>query len=409
MSTTTITTSTSQTTDEYYSKVREAAKYVKENLGTSDIAVVLGSGLNDFTSQLTDAKELPYSSIPHMPKTTVFGHSGKLVLGDLDKKKVLLLAGRSHGYEGKEMHTLIFTTNVLSEIGVKIFVATNASGGAMKGMWPGCLMLIHDHINFWHRNPLSDTFDCDDESRRNPLMNKVYSERLQTLAEDTAKELELKLFKGVYGATGGHAFETPAEVQGFVSLGACCFGMSTIPETMIAHLNGLEVFAISLITNHAAGLSDEEITHQDVSKVGQEAAPQFTNFMKNFLNRIKIDNNNFNINNKSNSLYRGILPLPQPKPVTKTELKESVKFLENFFGSNLKLKKSIFFNFSKTQEKQKNQILNEISTNFKKIPFEKIPHFPQVTGLYSRGELQIDASKEISVITGVDLERFSTE
>lgn len=177
--------------------------------------------------------------------------------------KVLCLAGRSHAYEGIEMYILNFTARLMAALGIKIYIATNASGGSQPGMYEGCLMIITDHINFYKRNPLIDTQSSGFFFDENPDLSHLYSKRLAHFAHQSAKTIsnDFKLFEGVYGATSGPSYETKLETTLFTKWNASCFGMSTIPETISAHSAGLEVFGMAFITNLAAGMKDEVLTH----------------------------------------------------------------------------------------------------------------------------------------------------
>ena len=237
-------------------------EFLRERLNgfVPDTAVVLGSGLGNFTNALQDPIVIPYEDIPGCPTTHVPGHKGGLYAGVIGKHNVICLAGRTHLYEGLDPRYIAMSTRDLKELGVKRFIATNAAGSLRVDMPAGSLMMITDHINFSGRNPLVGF----SKTPSFPDMSAVYNPELCQKVRDIAKRENIKLFEGVYAMALGPNFETPAEVKMFRTLGADAVGMSTVPEVITAINFGLEVLGFSVIANLGAGLTEEYINHQEV-------------------------------------------------------------------------------------------------------------------------------------------------
>lgn len=390
-------------TEDYLSKANEAADYIVKRLGNAEIAVILGSGLNNFTEELENPTELIYGDIPHIPQPTVKGHSGKLVSGIIGNKKVFCLAGRSHSYEGRHMYELTFLTRVLKLAGCKLMISTNASGGAMEGMYPGCLMIINDHINFYKRNPLADTCEHPAFGEHHTDLTSIYSKRLADIAHSVAKKFNIKLFEGVYGGTCGPTYETPSEVRAFSILGANCYGMSTMPETMATRSLGMESFAISLITNMASGLTKEVLTHSDVTAVANESGPAFVRFMKNFLSEVTVLPGALPTFSKTTPKL--ITPLPQPQfpSATQKQMTDASEAVKR--GLKLKDVPSIAILLSEGHDQFLEKLSNKVD-----IGYRQIPYFPVTTasrvGRIVAGEI---SSKQVICLSGNALEGFSCE
>jgi purine-nucleoside phosphorylase len=272
---------------QYSNHLHAAADFIAKKLDKSsaaqlriEAAIVLGSGLMEFTHNLKNSVNLPYSSIPYMPGTTVSGHTGELVIGSLDMRGgsqlVMCFAGRVHAYEGWPAYQVQFIVRLAAYCGSKLMVLTNSAGGAIANMVPGSVMIINDHIRFSAINPLNQTSDDARFGPRHIRSDNCYSRRLAAIARAAANKLHFNLYNGAYCWTSGPTYETPSEVQAGIVLGGGAFGMSTVPEVLAAHSIGLEVFGLSLATNMAAGLNAEEkLTHEDVKKVAAEAGPNF--------------------------------------------------------------------------------------------------------------------------------------
>lgn len=231
------------------------------------IGVVLGSGLGAFADTLDDRVETPYSAIPGWPVSTAVGHAGKLVDGRIGSTQVVVLAGRAHLYEGYSAQQVTFGISELYRRGVKSVVLTNAAGGINEKYRPGDLVLISDHINLLGTNPLTGAND-DLLGPRFPDMTDAYSKEYREIAKRAGHELGIVLEEGVYAATPGPSYETPAEIRYMRTIGADLVGMSTVPETIVANHRGMKVLAISCVTNAAAGILPQKLVHEEVLEAG---------------------------------------------------------------------------------------------------------------------------------------------
>ena len=221
------------------------------------IAVVLGSGWGALTEHVTDAIRVPYADLPGFPHAGVAGHLGELWLGRIGSHEVAVMSGRKHAYEEGDAKAMQSPLNTLNALGCRTLVQTNAAGSLDARMTPGSLMVVTDHINMAQRSPLIG----ESGSERFVDMVNAYDARLRSTALDVARRSQLALHEGVYMWILGPQFETPAEIRMFRALGADAVGMSTVPETIIARRAGMRVLALSLMTNMAAGLSAETLSH----------------------------------------------------------------------------------------------------------------------------------------------------
>jgi purine-nucleoside phosphorylase len=244
------------------------------------LAMVLGSGFQHALTHLNVSVEIPYGQLPGFTSVGVSGHAGKLVIGNFGKTPVLVLKGRTHFYEGHEMERVTFPIRVLAEFGIRSLLLTNAAGGINRKFKPGHFMALEDHINFMGTNPLRGP--ATPGLPRFVDMTRVYEPRLNELLKKAAKQSKLHLHSGIYLATLGPSYETPAEIRAFSRLGADAVGMSTVPEAIVARQCGLSVAAISCITNFAAGRSSGELSHQEVLAIGEQKKNAVSNFLKNF-------------------------------------------------------------------------------------------------------------------------------
>lgn len=249
------------------------------------IAIVLGSGLGGLTEELDIVDEIPYKEIPHFPVSTVEGHKGTMIFGRLNGVEVLVFSGRFHYYEGYPMDVVTFPQQILPGIGVKTIILSNAAGGMNPTFQVGDIMLIRDHINHFFTNPLIGPND-DDLGPRFPNMSEVYSHRLVKLAQQTGKKLHIHLQEGVYIGVSGPCFETPAEYKMFYLLGADAVGMSTVPEAIMARHRGLEVFALSVITDLGIIGRVEKASHEEVLEAAAAAGPQVVDLIYNMVPEI---------------------------------------------------------------------------------------------------------------------------
>jgi purine-nucleoside phosphorylase len=265
----------------YYDKVNEAAAFLRVKLRGKlgglepRVGVVLGSGLGAAADAVHEAIIVPYGKIPHFPQSTVEGHSGRIVAGQMSDTPVVVMQGRVHFYEGYSPEQVTFPMRVMGALGIKAVVLTNAAGGIAKKHFQGQLVTLSDHINFMGWNPLVGPNEPRFGFRpgsglRFFDMTETYSKRLRSLAHDAAEVEGFDLDEGVYLAVSGPSFETPAEIRAFRALGATLVGMSTVPEVLVARHMGLEVLAISCVTNLAAGLSAKPLSHEEVSMTGRQ-------------------------------------------------------------------------------------------------------------------------------------------
>jgi purine-nucleoside phosphorylase len=270
----------------YFDQASAAADFVRKRIGDApQIAVVLGSGLGAFASSPSEAVSVPYGDIPHWPVATVLGHEGRLVVGAVRRRRVAILAGRSHYYEGHDLHTVTFSTRVLGLLGIKVLILTNAAGGINTMFSRGALMLIDDHINLFGTNPLIGPND-ERFGVRFPDMTEVYSRRLRALAVEAARPLDLHLEHGIYAALHGPSYETPAEIRYLRAIGADAVGMSTAPEAIVARHMGVEVLGISCITNMAAGILPAPLLHSEVMETTERVRGEFIALLEGIIERL---------------------------------------------------------------------------------------------------------------------------
>lgn len=260
-------------------RIEKAAHALERACGLAETAIVLGSGLGDFGKELTDAQEISYADIPEFPTTTVPGHAGKFIFGDLSGKRVMLMSGRFHSYEGYSMKDVTLPVRVMYQLGIKNLILTNAAGGVNTAFPVGCLMLLTDYINLSGKNPLRGK-NMDTFGPRFPDMTNAYDPGLRALALSSAEKLSLHLEQGVYCWMNGPCYETPAEIRMVRTLGADAVGMSTVPETIVARHCGMRVLGISCITNMAAGVLDQPINHEEVMETGKRVRNDFANLLK---------------------------------------------------------------------------------------------------------------------------------
>jgi len=261
----------------YYEQVAAAAAFLRTKCDvlTPRIGIVLGSGLGAVADAVVPACTVAYGDIPHFPQSTVEGHSGRLIAGAIGKVPVVVMQGRVHSYEGYTPQQVTFPMRVLGMLGVRAIVLTNAAGGIHEDYSIGQLIALADHINLMGWNPLTGPNEerfasCQGAGLRFFDMTEAYSKRLRMLAKAAAQEEGFALNEGVYLATPGPCFETPAEIRAFRTLGATLVGMSTVPDTIVARHMGIEVLGISCVTNLAAGLNAMPLRHEEVYEAGKK-------------------------------------------------------------------------------------------------------------------------------------------
>ncbi len=265
--------------------LREGVRILQSAAQGADTAVVLGSGLGDYGERLTDTVSFPYASIPDFPVSTVAGHAGRFIIGRINGKKIIVLSGRFHYYEGYGMQEVVLPVRLLAKLNIRNLILTNAAGGVNLDFYPGCLMLINDHINLSGSNPLIGR-NLDEFGPRFPDMSRAYDPGLLAIAREAAEEQDLDLKEGVYCMLTGPCYETPAEIRMLRTLGADAVGMSTVPEVIAARHAGLRVMGISCITNMAAGINSAPLMHQEVVETGLRVRERFAALVSGILGRL---------------------------------------------------------------------------------------------------------------------------
>ncbi len=260
--------------------VLEALTFLKQHLSVVPaIGIVMGSGLGGLVEEMERPIRIPYAEIPHFPVSSVKGHAGEVVTGYLSGMHLFALSGRVHYYEGYPLETVVFSIKVMVSLGVKTLIVTNAAGGIKKNFSPGDIILITDHMDLMRKIPL--------DSLTQPGRSKeVYDPALIKLASRAAAEMGVTLKAGVYAAVTGPSYETPAEVRALQIMGADMVGMSTVPEANEAHRLGMKVMGLSFITNQAAGLSQNPLSHQEVIETSARHLPTVKKFLKQVIKNL---------------------------------------------------------------------------------------------------------------------------
>ena len=263
--------------------LEKSVEYIKSMLCDfqPEIGIILGSGLGELADEYC-IKSISYSEIPGFEVSTVAGHKGRLVFAEINNKKVVMMQGRFHFYEGHSIQKVVFPVKVMKKLGVKTLIITNAAGGVNKNFKPSDLMVITDHINYMGANPLIGIND-DAMGERFPDMSEVYSKEYIELTKKIAKTLGIELQEGVYMALTGPSYETPAEVRMARVIGADAVGMSTVPEAIIASWCKMKVIGISCICNSAAGVSTVGLSHQEVIDAANCAKDKFKKLVKEII------------------------------------------------------------------------------------------------------------------------------
>lgn len=247
-----------------------------------ETAIILGTGLGELVNHIDITKEIAYEDIPHFPVSTVEGHSGKLIFGSLGRKGIVAMQGRFHFYEGYDMKQVTFPVRVMKELGIKHLFVSNAAGGMNPDFAVGDLMIIRDHINLFPEHPLRGR-NFEELGVRFPDMSEAYSKRLIGKAVQIAAAHDIVVRQGVYVGTQGPTFETPAEYRYFRIIGGDAVGMSTVPEVIVARHGGMEVFAISVITDLGVEGIVEKASHEEVQKAAAAAQPKMSLIMKELI------------------------------------------------------------------------------------------------------------------------------
>ena len=266
-------------------KIQETAQWIKAHTQLApETAIVLGTGLGRLAAEIEVVDAFPYSEIPNFPVSTVEGHSGRLLFGRLGGKEVMALEGRFHYYEGYTMKEVTFPVRVMHELGIKTLFVSNAAGGMNPNFEIGDLMLITDHINFMPEHPLhGPNFPT---GPRFPDMSEAYNRELLDMARGIAAEKGIRTVEGVYIATQGPTYETPAEYKMFRILGADAVGMSTVPEVIVARHCGIRVFGISIITDLGVEGKIVEVSHEEVQRAANAVQPLMADIFREMIHRM---------------------------------------------------------------------------------------------------------------------------
>ncbi len=260
--------------EQVLARIEKAAEVIEKACGRAEVAIILGSGLGNYAAALEGAKSIAYADIPGFPLSTVEGHAGRWHSGTLSGKRVCMMQGRFHAYEGYDLLDVTLPVRVMRRLGVEIVIVTNAAGGVNTAFAPGDLMMLTDFINLSGKNPLTGP-NLDEFGPRFPDMTYAFDRELRNQALSTAKALHIPLQQGVYCWFNGPNYESPAEIRMARVMGGDAVGMSTVPEVIVAKQSGMRVLGISCITNMAAGVLDQPLNHEEVMATGAQAASNF--------------------------------------------------------------------------------------------------------------------------------------
>ncbi|MFC4767251.1 purine-nucleoside phosphorylase [Effusibacillus consociatus] len=267
-------------------KIEEAAKAIQAKIRIKPtIGLVLGSGLGVLAEEVKEAEKVPYGEIPHFPVSTVEGHAGRFVFGEFAGQKVAVMQGRFHFYEGYSLEQVTFPIRVMKQLGINTILVTNAAGGINPDWEAGDLMLIKDHINCTGQNPLIGHNEPD-LGPRFPDMSNAYDRELRALAKQVADRQGIRLREGVYAGLTGPSYETPAEIRMLRGFGGDAVGMSTVPEVIVAKHMGMRVLGISCISNMAAGILDQPLSHDEVMETAEKVKNTFSTLVREIVREL---------------------------------------------------------------------------------------------------------------------------
>ncbi|MEK6627021.1 MAG: purine-nucleoside phosphorylase [Bdellovibrionota bacterium] len=267
-------------------KLTETVNFLKSRVKTKPrVGIILGSGLGHFVQHLQIEAAMPFGDIPNFIPPTVEGHSGNLIFGKIDNVDLVILQGRLHYYEGHSMEVVVFPARVMALLGIEILIVTNSAGGYGDGMNAGDFMIIEDHINLMGTNPLMGP-NIKELGPRFPDMTEAYDRELIAVAERIFRSQKTFFHKGIYVGVTGPTYETPSEIKMFKAIGGKAVGMSTVPEVIACNHLGLRIAAISCITNLAAGISKNKLTHAEVTETAKKVEQKFCSFLKEFVSKI---------------------------------------------------------------------------------------------------------------------------
>ena len=269
-------------------RIQETAAWIKNRVGGEmpKTAIILGTGLGELVTHIDIKESISYKEIPNFPISTVEGHSGRLIFGNLGSKYIMAMQGRFHYYEGYSMKEVTFPVRVMKELGVKTLFVSNAAGGMNPDFKVGDLMIITDHINLFPDHPLRGK-NYAELGPRFPAMNEAYSRRLIEKAREIAKNENIRLMEGVYVGTQGPTFEPPSEYRFFYRIGGDAVGMSTVPEVIVARHGGMEVFGMSVITDLGGEGIFVDVSHEEVQKAAAMAEPIMSHVMQEIINQFE--------------------------------------------------------------------------------------------------------------------------
>lgn len=268
-------------------KIVEASQFIQSKIKKKpQVGIVLGSGLGIYVDQIQNKTIIPYDTIPHFKRTAVEGHTGQLIVGEVNGVTVAALQGRIHAYEGHPMEEIVLGVRVLAALGIEVLFLSNASGGVNESFHPGDLVAITDHINLSGRNPLTGP-NIAELGPRFPDMTEPYNLELVELFQKVSKNHQVNLRTGVYCSVLGPSYETPAEIRMIRTIGGDLVGMSTVHEVIAANHLGLKVAAIACVTNYAAGIKKEKLSHADVKKVAEKAMVGFATILSETIGELK--------------------------------------------------------------------------------------------------------------------------
>lgn len=273
--------------EQFLKKLEEAVDFIKKEIPQTQIscAVILGSGLGNIAESLQKKVLIPYHEIPHMPTSTTLGHRGNFVFGFFEEKPIMVMDGRIHYYEGYTMQEVTFPIRIMQKLNIKQLIITAAVGSLRTKFKPSDIVLIKDHINFMGNNPLRGA-DFKDSSEKFIDLTNTYDKELRDLAKKIAKENKIKVYEGVYVATCGPSYETPAEIRVFRKLGADVVGMSVVPEAIVAKQANMKILGITYVANLAAGLSKKPLTHFEVLETATKVAYKLNILIKGIIKKI---------------------------------------------------------------------------------------------------------------------------
>ena len=269
-------------------KIQETSEFIKKRVNNKlpETAIILGSGLGALVNHIDIEVEIPYGEVPNFPVSTVEGHKGCLIFGNLAGKYIMAMQGRFHYYEGYSMKEATFPVRVMKALGVKTLFVSNAAGGMNPDFKVGDLMIITDHINLFPDHPLRGK-NYAELGPRFPAMNEAYSRRLIDKAREIARNEGIRLVEGVYVGTQGPTFETPSEYRFFYRIGGDAVGMSTVPEVIVARHAGMEVFGMSVITDLGGEGIFLDVSHEEVQKAAAKAEPIMSHVMEEIINQFQ--------------------------------------------------------------------------------------------------------------------------